>query len=84
MEMKQNQTFFYGTYSNLTPYLSLSKIIKIFQELSKMKSLSFMTKETQIIEMKQNQRHFSMGRIQIILKYFNDFHNWNFSISLKM
>ena len=83
MDMKQNQTFFYGTYSNLTPYLSLPKIIKIFQGLSKMKLHSFMTKGTQVTEIKQNQRHFFMRRIQIILKYFNDFHNWNFSISLK-
>ena len=27
MEMKQNQTFFHGTYSNLTPYLSIIVII---------------------------------------------------------
>ena len=27
MEMKQNQTFFHGTYLNLTPYLFLSKSI---------------------------------------------------------
>ena len=44
MEMKQNQTFFHGTYSNLTPYLFLLKNIKIFQWLSKSKFLSFMTK----------------------------------------
>ena len=44
MEMKQNQTFLYGTYSNLTRYPSLSKIIKIFQWLSKSKFVSFMTK----------------------------------------
>ena len=45
MEMKQNQTLFYGTYSNLAQYLSLPKIIKIFQWLSKSKFLSFPTKE---------------------------------------
>ena len=27
-------------------------------------------------------RHLSVGHIQIILNYFNDFYNWNFSISL--
>ena len=42
IEMKQNQTFSHGTYSNLTPYLSLSKNIKIFQWLSKSKFLSFL------------------------------------------
>ena len=31
--MKQTQTFFHGTDSNLTPYLSLAKDIKIFQRL---------------------------------------------------
>ena len=44
MEMQQNQTLFRRTYSNLTPYLSLSKNIKIFQVLSKSKFLHFMTK----------------------------------------
>ena len=44
MEMQQNQTLFHRTYSNLTPYLSLSKNIKIFQVLSKSKFLHFMTK----------------------------------------
>ena len=44
MEMKHYQTFFHKTYSNLTPNLSLSKIIKKFQWLSKLKFLSFLTK----------------------------------------
>ena len=47
MEMKQNQTFFHETYSNLTPYFSLSKNIEIFQWLSKSKFLSLMTKVNQ-------------------------------------
>ena len=44
MEMKQNQTSIHGTCSNLTTYLFLSKIIEVFQRLSKSKFLSFMTK----------------------------------------
>ena len=44
MEMKINQTFFHGTYSNPTTYLSVSKNIKIFQKISKSIFLSFMTK----------------------------------------
>ena len=44
MEMKQSPTFFHGTYSNLTPYLFLSKYIEVFQWLSKSKFLNFMTK----------------------------------------
>ena len=44
MEMKQNQTFFHGAYSNLTPYLSLSKNIRTFHWLLKSKYLSFTIK----------------------------------------
>ena len=44
MEMKQHQTFFHRANSYLTPYLTLSKNIKIFQCLSKSKFLGFMTK----------------------------------------
>ena len=43
-EMKQNQTFFHGTYSDLTTNLFSLKNIKVFQWLSKLKFLSFMTK----------------------------------------
>ena len=44
MEMKQNQTFFHDTYSNLMPYHFLSKNNEVFQGLSKSKFLSFMNK----------------------------------------
>ena len=40
--MRQNQTFFHWTYSNLTPFLS--KYIKVFQYLSKSQFVNFMTK----------------------------------------
>ena len=30
--MKQNQTFFYGTYSDLTPYPFFIKILKYFTD----------------------------------------------------
>ena len=43
-EMKQTQTFFHGTYSNLTPCLFLPKNGKVFQWLTKSKFLSFMAK----------------------------------------
>ena len=90
MEMKQNQTFFHGTYSNLTPYLFLLKNIKIFQWLSKSKFLSFMTKvnPNNGIETKSDIFPWNIIKSDIffigrkILKYFNDFYNWNFSISL--
>ena len=80
MKMKQNQTFFHGTYSHLTPYLSLSKIINIFQYHSKSKFLSFMTKVDP--NNRSKIRHFSVAHIKRILKYFNGFYNCNFSISL--
>ena len=44
MKMKQNQQFFHGPYSSLTPCLSLLRNIKVLQWLSKSKFLSFMTK----------------------------------------
>ena len=47
MEMKQNQTFCYRIYSNLTPYHFLSKNIKVFQWLSKSKIFSLMNKLNQ-------------------------------------
>ena len=43
MKMKQNQTFFHETYSNLTSSGFFSKNIEVFQWLSKPKFLSFMT-----------------------------------------
>ena len=73
MEMKQNQTFFHGTYSHLTPYLSLSKIINIFQYHSKSKFLSFMTKVDP--NNRSKIRHFSVAHIKRILKYFKCFYN---------
>ena len=43
MEMKQNQTFFSVTYSNLTPHLFISKNIKVLRWLSKSKFHGFLT-----------------------------------------
>ena len=91
MEMKQNQTFFHGTYSNLTPYLFLLKNIKIFQWLSKSKFLSFMTKvnPNNGNETKSDIFPRDIFKSDIIfighkiLKYFNDFYNWHFSISMQ-
>ena len=86
--MKQNQTFFHEAYSNLTPYLSLSKNIRTFHWLLKSKYLSF------TIKVDRNNRNetksdISMGHIQIwhhvffyqkLLKSFNDFQNQNLSL----
>ena len=65
MEMKQNQTFFRGTYSNLTPYLFLSKNIPVFQWLSKSIFLSFMTTVNPNTVNETKSETFFMGHIQI-------------------
>ena len=67
--MKQHQTFFRETYSNLTLYLSLPKNIKTFQRLSKSKFLSFMTKVNPNNKFETKIRHIPVGHIQTILKY---------------
>ena len=37
-EMKQNQKFFHGAYSNLTPYVFYQKILKYFNDLQNQNS----------------------------------------------
>ena len=63
MDMKQNQPVFHGKYSNLTRYIFCQRILKYLNAL-KPEFLSFMTKVTQTMEMKQRQA-FSIGHIQI-------------------
>ena len=58
MEITLNQTFFQRTYSNLTPYLSLSKNIKIFQWFSKSNFSVLWLKWTQIMDITLNQTFF--------------------------
>ena len=89
MEIKQNQTSFHGTYLNLMAYLFLSKYIKVFQWLSKSKFLNIMAKvnPNNGNETKSDiflRDIFKSDIVFIghkILKYFNDFYNWHFSIS---
>ena len=80
MEMKQNQTFFHRTYSNLTPYLSLSKNIRVFQWLLKSKFLSFKTKVNRKNKNETTSDIFH-GRYSNLtpLKHFNDIQNQNLS-----
>ena len=82
MEMKQNKTFFNGTYLNLTPYLYLSKNIEVFQWLSKSKFLSFMTKvnPNNGNETKSDIFPWDIFKSDTISFYFNDFQNQNFSV----
>ena len=90
MEMRQNQTFFHGSCSNLTPYTFLSKNIEVFQWLSKSKFLSSMTKMNPDNENETKSDIYSSGTFKsdIIFvccqntKIFQDLHNWHLSISL--
>ena len=65
VKMKQNQTFAHGAYSNLTPNHFLSKNIEVFQWLSKLKFLSFMTKDNPSDRNETKSDIFSVGHIQI-------------------
>ena len=92
IEMKQNQTFFHGTYSNLTltSYLFLSKNIKVSKWLWEAKSIGFVAtvKPNNGNETKSNICLCNIFKSNITfhwhktLKYFNDF-NWHVSISLQ-
>ena len=89
--MKQNQSFFQGTSSNMTSYIFLSKNNKVFGWLSKSKHLSFITKvnadkgnekkSPAFLGTYLNLTSFFIGRKK--LKYFNNFYNEQLSISLQ-
>ena len=68
MEMKQNQTFFYRTYSNLTPYLFFIKNYKSIWMTFKIEISQFYDYLTPYL--------FSSK----MLKYLNDLQNRNFSV----
>ena len=65
MKIKQNQTFFHETYSNLILYLFLSKILKYFNNFRKSKLLSFMAKVNPKNGNETNSDIFFIGHIQI-------------------
>ena len=44
MEMKQNQTFFRGIYSNPTLYLFLPKMLKYFNDFQTLRNIFFCQK----------------------------------------
>ena len=85
MEMKQNQIFFLGTYSKLTPYFFYQKILRHFNDFQNQNFSVSWLQLTQTIEMKQNQTFFHGTYSNLsscfighqILKYFNDFYNWH-------
>ena len=58
MEMEQNHTSYLETYSNLTTYLSLSKIIKLIHDFQNRNFSVLWLKRTQTMELKQNQAFF--------------------------
>ena len=88
MELKQNQPFFRGIYSNLTSTYFLLKNIKVLQRLSRSKFLSFVTKvnPNNGNETKSDIFHGIYSNLakpligRKILKYFNDFYNLHISI----
>ena len=65
MKMKQNQTFFHGTYSNLVSCIFLWKNIKEFQWLSDSKFLRLMTERNSSNRNQKRMRHFSLRHGQI-------------------
>ena len=89
MEIIPNQTFFHGTYSNLTPYIFLSRNIEAIQWLQESKFFSFMT------EVNSNNGNETKSDIfqriywnltsffvdHKILNHFSDFYNWHLSFS---
>ena len=86
--MKQNQTFFHGTYSNLTSFFIGWKILKYFNDLHNWHHLNH-CKRAEISEMKLNQ----MERLQIwqyfpylqrstLFKWLSKFISWE-SLSQK-
>ena len=91
MKMKQNQTFSQEIYLNLKSYIYLLKNSKVFQWPSNKNASILWLRWTQTMEMKQNQTFFHEEYTNLtsfsigdkILKYFNDFCNWNRSISVQ-
>ena len=89
MEVKQNQTFFCGIYSNLTPYVLYKKIWKYFNDFRNRNISVFWLHWTQTMEMKQSQVYFhgifsNLTSFLIghkIIKYLNDWRKWHISIS---
>ena len=90
IKMKQNQTFFHGTYSNLTSYIFHQQILKYFNDFKNQNFSVLWLKWIQTMEMKQNQTffHATYSNLTVfigckLLKYFNDFFNWHLPISLQ-
>ena len=77
--MKLNQTFFYGTYSSLRPYLFCQKILKYFNHFKNRKFHSFMTKMISNNENETKIDFFPRDILTLftivrkILTYLNDF-----------
>ena len=81
MKVKQNQTSVHGAYLNLAAYLFLYQNT-VFPWLPKLEFLSFMTKVNPSNENETKWDIFKSDAFfyQNLLKYFNEYHNQNFSI----
>ena len=77
--MRQNQTLFHGTYSNLTQIIFYQKILKYFNDFQNQVFSVLWLKGTQKMEMKENLTFFhgTYSSLTVffsgckILKYFN-------------
>ena len=72
-ETKQNQTFFHGAYSNLTPYL-YKKLLKYFSDFQNRNFSVLWLRWTQTMELKQNQTFFWGTYSNIHLLFLDKFY----------
>ena len=81
MEIKENQTFFHETYSNLLTYLFYQKISKYFNDFQNRNFSVLRLKWTQTIEMQKNQTFFhgTYSNLTPYIFYQNIFFHWTYS-----
>ena len=70
MEMKQNQIFLLGTYSNLTSYLFYQKLLGYFSDFKNQHFSVFWQKWSQAMERKQNHIFFKSGIYSNLTPFF--------------
>ena len=80
MEMKENQTFFHGTYSNRRHIFFHQKMLKYFNDFPNQNFSVVRLKGTQTMEMKQNQIFFH-GTCSKLMPYI--FSSKNIKMTLK-
>ena len=76
--MKQNQTFFYETYSNLTSFFISRKILKYFNDFQNWHILILLQKWAQTNKVKQNYTGHCANLTVIFLIYQVVYHQIDF------